>query len=129
MTKDASNIPVDVLHAAHGEMRRGVDPAVLEEMGYFVPETSELHFDDEAQAMVEVRRPVPTDGLHVTDSPEEDEAWQAQRAAAAPSVGRTATGRPPTSAEQNAAARRREAEHYHRATGIGGWRQIRRGHS
>lgn len=126
MTKEASNIPADVLHAAHGEMQRGVDPAVLEEMGYFVPETSELHFDDAARAMVEARTLHSPDGLHISEDPELDEAWQAQRATTAPSVGRTATGRRLTSAEQNATARRREAEHYRRAQG---WRQIRRGRS
>jgi hypothetical protein len=53
MTREASNIPPDVLHLAHQEMRRGADPRELGDIGYFVPGQSELRFDDAARAMVE----------------------------------------------------------------------------
>ena len=116
-------------------MQRGADPAILEEMGYHVPETSDLRYEDHARVMVEAHGGVHVDAdeePHLEghlDDPELDAEWQRMRRAGL--NGAVVATNSLSSAQQNAAARRAEAAHYRRATGSGGWRQVRhpRSHS
>ncbi len=135
MSKEASNIPPDVIHRAHQEMQRGADPEVLAEMGYHVPETSDLRYEDHERVMVKAHAGVSVDGDeeprlegHLAD-PEEDAEWQRMRRAGL--SGAVVATNSLTSAQRNANARKAEVAHYRRATGPGGWRQVRhpRSHS